>query len=96
MNKVKYRTNIYFNRFHSIEKILIEKETKISVQIKGHWYRKKTNYNRHFDTFEDAKIFMIDDTKKRLGKAEQVVVDRKKELLTVQNMTIKNSLIDTL
>ena len=97
MNKTKYKTeSIFSGGFEPVERVIVQHETKISVKIKGNWYRKETNYNRYFNTFEDAKFFMVDDTKKYLGKAEQAVVAIEKELLTVQNMTMKNSLIGIL
>ena len=97
MSKVKYKTKTRFSGgFEPVERVIVQHETKISIKIKGHWYRKETNYNRYFDTFDDAKIFMVDDTKKHLGKAEQAVVVIEKGLLTVQNMTMKNSLIGIL
>jgi len=80
---IKYKTGGY-NEL--IQKITIDRETETSVFFKGRIERKITNYHCYFDTFDEAKNYLIKEKEKEIEWA-QIVLDRgKKELLEINNL----------
>ena len=55
---IKYKANYCVRP--EVEKVEIEKETESSVWIKGRREAKETQYHAFFNTFQEAKDFLID------------------------------------
>ena len=60
---IKYKVSHYWRP--EVEKVEIEKETDSSVWIKGRRGAKETQYHAFFDTFAEAKAFLIDVFEKK-------------------------------
>lgn len=60
---VKYKVDHYWRP--EVKKVEIEKETESSVWIKGRREAKETQYHAFFDTFQEAKDFLIDVFEKK-------------------------------
>ena len=60
---VKYKVNYYWRP--EVEKVEVEKETESSVWIKGRREAKEAQYHAFFDTFQEAKDFLIDVFEKK-------------------------------
>ena len=59
----KYKA-YYYSR-PEVEKVEVEKETESSVWIQGRREVKETQYSAFFDTFQEAKDFLIDVFEKK-------------------------------
>lgn len=70
MSKTMYKTTI----FDEIVKVVVERETKASVWIKevagANQYRKRCDSWNFFDTFEEAKCYLIDKYEKAIAQLE--------------------------
>lgn len=56
-----------------IEQIEVERETEKFVWIDGRRNAKKSEYENYFDSFDDAKKFLMDYADDRLRKARLVL-----------------------
>jgi hypothetical protein len=59
----KYKAFYYSHP--EVEKVEVEKETELSVWIKGRREAKETQCSAFFDTFQEAKDFLIDVFEKK-------------------------------
>ena len=82
MSKIMYKTNT----FDGIEKVEIERDTKFTVWIrKGKngqldQYRKKCDSWNFFDTFDEAKQFLVNKYKKKIRYLESNIFYERKQL----------------
>jgi hypothetical protein len=60
---IKYKANYYWRP--EVEKVEVERETDFSVWVKGCPEAKQTRYHVFFDTFAEAKAFLIDVFEKK-------------------------------
>lgn len=56
-----------------ITAVQIEKETDSSVWYNGRWCKKRTEKVGYFDSFEDAKAFLIAYAEKKVSRARQML-----------------------
>lgn len=69
----------------TIEKVEIERETKDSVFHKSHsgkivCDRKRTSYYNYFDTFEDAKSYILTELRLSIDSLSVQISNKKKEI----------------
>lgn len=89
----KYRTQKYGSR---IEEFEVNRETNVTIWFNTEWQgkvseerqAKKSTYHNWFDTFEEAKDFLIDSEKRKiLGFESQLETskERLKEIMELEN-----------
>jgi len=68
---IKYRTGGWNENGQLIEAIECERETETSVWIRGGRQLKRTSFINFFDTWEDAKQFLLDKAEANCGRYKQ-------------------------
>lgn len=58
---------------HLIETVQVERETGTSVWIRGQRTAKRSAYSGHFDTFCEAKAFLVKCAEERLSSAKRAL-----------------------
>lgn len=77
----RYLTTSYWNDIRTVE---VERETEKCVWVKGRRQHRRSRYDNYFDTYDQARQFLIDEAQTRLAQAEQKVAQRRALLETVQ------------
>ena len=62
---IKYLTKKYGKFIIPVE---VERENEMSVWIKGRSCRKNTQHEHYFDSFEDAKNFLLGESLEKMDK----------------------------
>ena len=70
----------------SIEKVEIEKETNKSYWMKGRRYQKHTNYEKIFETYAEAKGFLIEKQREKIDAKKSQLEYLENELETIKNL----------
>lgn len=66
---VKYKSDNYLKP--EIVMVKVEKETEAFVWIKGRREAKANSYHRYFDTFDEAKEYLVDVFTKKADSARE-------------------------
>jgi len=70
----------------NIEKIQIEKETKESYWVKGRKRKKHTEYAKLFETYAEAKDFIINEQLKKIESAKSQLSYLENELEKIKQL----------
>ena len=70
----------------SIEKIQIEKETEKSYWVKGGRRRKHTDSEKMFETYADAKDFILNEQLKRIESVKSQLAYLEKDLAEIKTL----------
>ena len=81
--KTKYKAMLHLK---NIEKVKIERETNASVWINGNREEKKNKVISYFDTFEDAKKWMIHSKKEKIKQVEKTLEWIKETIKEIENI----------
>jgi hypothetical protein len=82
---IKYRT-----RLNAIEMLHVDKETDKTVTVrhssKGRAYRenKRSDWSNWHDSWEEAKVFLVDEALKKVASAEKAVQYEKEKLAAAE------------
>ena len=81
----------YVVLFNEIKKVKVVKETKDFIWVQGRVKERKFGcYRSYYDTFAEAKLFLLNRAEKKLEDAHRIVAEAQKELRKVRNLTEKN------
>jgi len=81
---IKYRTGGYIST--TIDAVEIERETVLSVWVKGNRYKKFSDYDKYFDTFEEAKKYLIDKETSHLFNLRHSVKNSEDRLAEIKEL----------
>lgn len=85
---------------YKIKKIEIEKETEKTIWIKDKWNsgnnsltqcRKDSEWNKYFDTFQDAKNYLIDKCENKIKSLNEKINKENENLKTLIKLTEKGA-----
>lgn len=76
----------YMTKFDCIEQVEVERESENSVWIDGRRSSKMTSYECYFDTFEQAKDYLISELLKDIRSAQTRVARLTERLERVQRL----------
>lgn len=79
----KYKVSRWLNRIETVE---IEKETGRSVWVRGRKELKACNTHKYFDTFEEAKRYLIVRFETNIINAREVIRKTESSLETLRKM----------
>lgn len=85
--KIVYRTSSYGKR---IEKLKAERETDHSVWVEGRRYNKRSSWYNHFDSFEEAKQYLLNKAVLNVESLERQLKNAKEELEKIRVKTENN------
>ena len=83
----KYKVNLQWKPW--IEKVDVQRETDLSVWIRGRRESKNTNYYAFLDTFDEAKNRIIEEFGKKILQ-EQKSIERSIEQIKTLKTHIEN------
>lgn len=75
----KYRTGRFGSRNKPIEEIQVERETEHSVWINGSRNKKNTDSCRYWDTYDEAKDYLVKKQELDIQRAENNLERKRKE-----------------
>jgi hypothetical protein len=75
----KYEVGGFFKK-NLIELVEIEKETEKSIWINGRVHRKTTSYEKYFDTWEEAKDYLMAQTESKISHLSAELEKQKSKL----------------
>lgn len=81
--KTKYKAMLHLKR---IEKVQVERETHASVWINGNRTDKKNKVISYFDTFDEAKDWMIHSKKAYMKQVENTLEGIKETIKEIENI----------
>ena len=81
--KTKYKAMLHLKK---IKKVEVERETNASVWINGSREYKQNRLVSYFDTFEDAKKWMIDSKKAYIKQVENTLEGIKETIKEIENI----------
>lgn len=84
----KWKANLGYG--YEIESILVEKETEHSVWINGDRSSKRSSYSNYFNSFQEAKDFLLEDASGQVKKAQLSLKNALSKRDTVLNMRPNN------
>ena len=70
----------------SIKCVEVEKETAASVWINGRRHSKRSSYENHFDTWQEAHDFLRESAEKNLSKAHIILEQARSKLEFVKRL----------
>ena len=85
---IKYKTYCYFKP--AIDRVEIIKETDKYVFFKDRREAKCNGHKRYFDSFEDAKSFLVGVYKDRLRRSIESLHSAERSLEYIKNIDIKD------
>ena len=68
---IKYRVNKFFWCSNLIEPVQVSKENAINVWVNGHKHQKHSQGTIYFDTFNEAKTFLMKHAEDALCSAQK-------------------------
>ena len=84
---IKYKTNKHFFRSEGfINKVEVERETEQSVWINGRRNSKHSDYSSFFDSFDEAKAFLLAIAEKKVTLAKLRLNDAQGELGNIKGL----------
>ena len=81
---IKYKTGGWQVKIKEVE---VDKETEKCVWIRGRRNSKLSSYESYFDSFSDAKVFLINRKERRISKLQSSLDIVKKELAEIVDLT---------